>query len=369
MGDKNQPQVIGALRRLHYGPGPHPGTGTDQDVHGEGNGKKRPSHGDRASIPGSEVGSMVDWVNVQVLNVKGDEVEVEILSGPDISAFYTIALDDWEAYSSEFDEALGPTDDPVENAKLIFGLTESYPEAGYILPSGDLLDFSGASQGSGGGSRYLDHRDIWQAFPDYEGSGYDAMSEFMAMGNIRMNFSMHRGEHDVSFDIAKLPTYAQKRVMKDMTQGAANLTWDISRPQTGGVIASGGGDYPEERELAEMFEAAVRKLVGRSLEFRYFTLRIRGEQSSHRIDARDIDYGWAGKFKDEGVFTTPIEPKDGIIAMPKASRGLSPEEPVSPNGENEPESENEIEEVEKKSLMADIRRSFTELMSAIKRER
>ncbi|KKL46324.1 hypothetical protein LCGC14_2346710, partial [marine sediment metagenome] len=34
MGDKNQPQVIGALRRLHLGPGPHP-SGSDQDVHGD----------------------------------------------------------------------------------------------------------------------------------------------------------------------------------------------------------------------------------------------------------------------------------------------------------------------------------------------
>ncbi|MHA2135679.1 MAG: hypothetical protein ACW99J_17630 [Candidatus Thorarchaeota archaeon] len=391
MGNENQPQVTGALRRLHYGPGPHPGTGTDQDVHGEGNGGyetasgvefedgKLPLIGTKAAVLTSTLLTYFrsggqEWVNVEVVEVdslaeEGGWVTVEILSGPNVGEQDEVSIDEWIKYAADYDEGIALSDDPEERAVEMFGLTENMFEAGYLMADGSMLDFSGKNQGGQSGVRNFDHRDIWQAFPDDyefpqeedEGSNWRAMVEFMRLGNIRMSVFGSYLERDVSLDIAKLPTSAQKRVMRDTVVGATYLSWDITDPETGNILASGRGDYPDARELAVLFESAVRKLVGRSFEFRYFTLRITGEQPSHRIDAREIDYGWAGKFKDEGVFTTPIEPTDGIIALPKAARGLSMEEEVEPV--------DEIEEVEKKSLIDDIKRSFTELMAAIRRER
>gem|GEM_PF-6563876 len=80
----------------------------------------------------------------------------------------------------------------------------------------------------------------------------------------------------------------------------------------------------------------------------------------HEIDVDDIGHGWASAFKDEGIYTTPVEPIDGIIALPIGALGLSTKETASLDDENE-------EKLGKKSLLADIRRSFTELISAIRR--
>jgi hypothetical protein len=51
----------------------------------------------------------------------------------------------------------------AKKAKKLFGTTEDPNEAGYILPSGEMLDFSGRNFGRvTGGDRGMDHRAIWQ---------------------------------------------------------------------------------------------------------------------------------------------------------------------------------------------------------------
>ena len=65
------------------------------------------------------------------------------------------------------------------------------------------------------------------------------------------------------------------------------------------------------------------------------------------IDIDEISYDWVSGLKDSGVHTVPIEPKDGIIAMPRAR--VEPKE----------------EEVEKKSLLKEVRRSLSGLLEAI----
>ena len=65
------------------------------------------------------------------------------------------------------------------------------------------------------------------------------------------------------------------------------------------------------------------------------------------IDIDEISYDWVSGLKDAGIHTVPIEPKDGIIAMPRAR--VEPKE----------------EEVEKKSLLAEVRRSLGGLMEAL----
>tara|TARA_R110000744_G_scaffold380512_1_gene501594 strand:+ start:21935 stop:29257 length:7323 start_codon:yes stop_codon:yes gene_type:complete len=47
-----------------------------------------------------------------------------------------------------------------ETAKKIFGTTENSKEAGYILPDGTMLDFSGKNEGGTPGKRAFDHRQI-----------------------------------------------------------------------------------------------------------------------------------------------------------------------------------------------------------------
>lgn len=64
-----------------------------------------------------------------------------------------------------------------------FGYTPYYYDAGYILPNGKMLNFSG-EKGRHYGSRGQDHRAIGTIYPDSQGS--DAMIRFMKDGNIRI---------------------------------------------------------------------------------------------------------------------------------------------------------------------------------------
>ncbi len=68
-----------------------------------------------------------------------------------------------------------------------FGKTYDWRETGYILKDGSKLDLSGKKQGSRGGSRSIDHREIFDIYEDADTYGTEAMIEFMGMGNIRVS--------------------------------------------------------------------------------------------------------------------------------------------------------------------------------------
>ena len=68
-----------------------------------------------------------------------------------------------------------------------FGKTYDWRETGYILKDGSKLDLSGKKHGSRGGSRSIDHREIFDIYEDADTYGTEAMIEFMGMGNIRVS--------------------------------------------------------------------------------------------------------------------------------------------------------------------------------------
>jgi hypothetical protein len=93
-------------------------------------------------------------------------------------------------------------------AKDYFGTTTNPDEAGYILPDGAMLDFSGRRFGGTSGERLLDHRDIAFAWPEEEAvGGFEAMQQVMNWGAIR--FSVFRDM--VIVNLVKPPTDAQIR--------------------------------------------------------------------------------------------------------------------------------------------------------------
>lgn len=68
----------------------------------------------------------------------------------------------------------GPSDKGkrwIKEAIKTFGLADNPDEAGYILRSGAMLDFSGKRIGGSPSYRNLGHRDIWQAMRDSEEAG------------------------------------------------------------------------------------------------------------------------------------------------------------------------------------------------------
>ena len=102
----------------------------------------------------------------------------------------------------------------VDAAVDYYGLTDDINEAGYILPDGGLLDFSGKGMGGMPGRRAFDHREIAAAF-DEEVIGKPSpfpelvvMEEFINAGNIR--FLPESG----TFLMAHKPTPAQYRIIE-----------------------------------------------------------------------------------------------------------------------------------------------------------
>jgi hypothetical protein len=103
-------------------------------------------------------------------------------------------------------------------AKEYFGATTNPEEAGYILPDGTMLDFSGEKYAPprvcrvapvlmAPGRRELDHREIAFAWPEDDSpGGFDAMAQVMNWGAVR--FSIYH--ETVVVNLVKPPTEAQK---------------------------------------------------------------------------------------------------------------------------------------------------------------
>jgi hypothetical protein len=66
----------------------------------------------------------------------------------------------------------------------IYGTTQDFREAGYILPDGSLLDFSEKKNGGEKGQRSLDHRDVQRLYGNLRGT--NALIQFMNEGGIRL---------------------------------------------------------------------------------------------------------------------------------------------------------------------------------------
>jgi len=112
----------------------------------------------------------------------------------------------------------------INKAKNIFGTTDNIYETGYILPKGELLDFSGKNFGGQGGARELDHRDIWQAMGN-SGGGTEGMYKFMKNTDaIRV---APLGKDTLQLHILKEPTPNQMNKMLKGSRWFDNIIVDI----------------------------------------------------------------------------------------------------------------------------------------------
>lgn len=112
-------------------------------------------------------------------------------------------------------------------AKERFGVTKNIKEAGYVLPDGAMLDFSGRHWSSGdtswmNGLRQVDHRDISELEFDKDGntpSGLKTdMSDFIRRGAIRIDSSG-------SINLATKPTAAQESVLRRLIESGNGYVW------------------------------------------------------------------------------------------------------------------------------------------------
>ena len=104
-----------------------------------------------------------------------------------------------------------------ERARKVFGETDIFEFAGYMLEDGTMLNFSHE-----GYQRDEDHRIIGQFFE--KAQGYDAIMKFMRRGNIRCSC----GSFGYMFSFIKEPTEEQMRTMQ--------RAYDQSRDSDGGFL-------------------------------------------------------------------------------------------------------------------------------------
>lgn len=115
-------------------------------------------------------------------------------------------------------------------AKDYFGTTRNIREAGYILPDGTMLDFSGRhllGEGSNGsfldGRRTTDHREIESLNYEKDGntpSGLNvSMPDFIRSGAIRIDSNAG------AINLATLPTDAQQAVLRRLIEANGGDVW------------------------------------------------------------------------------------------------------------------------------------------------
>lgn len=110
-------------------------------------------------------------------------------------------------------ESFRPDEALIDNAKETFGITDDIREAGYVLPDGTMLDFSGRHWGlddsEARGQRQVDHIDIGETDGIKDTTGNE-MYDFMAQTGA-MRVSMADGNSVAS--IAREPTAQQLAVL------------------------------------------------------------------------------------------------------------------------------------------------------------
>ena len=149
-----------------------------------------------------------------------------------------------------------------------FGHTYSWAETGYVLTDGSRLDFSGRHEGSGGGGRYEDHRDIAQ-LDAYSGlQGTDAMIDFMKRGNIRVIPEVD------GINLSVRPTRAQENTLADfISRRRGEVTLDIDNERGDTVVSV---EYPRGthsnkvlQDIRNYFDNGTTPTVSEVRRFRY----------------------------------------------------------------------------------------------------
>ena len=130
-----------------------------------------------------------------------------------------------------------PSEGTFNKAKETFGITKDPLEAGYVLPDGEMLDFSGRHEGSDErdikGQRYSDHREISQIGTE--------MTPFVDLGAVRID------ARSGLIELGKEPTASQlsviKRIVEDRGSEVHFDLRDSSRP-----------DYQPDRPIGQSLQ-------------------------------------------------------------------------------------------------------------------
>ncbi len=184
-----------------------------------------------------------------------------------------------------------------------FGHTYSWAETGYVLTDGSRLDFSGRHEGSGGGGRYEDHRDIAQldAYRDVQGT--DVMVDFMKRGNIRIIPEID------GINLSVRPTRAQENTLADFIsrrRGEVTLDIDNERGETVVSVEYPRGTHSNKvlQDIRNYFENGTTPTVSDAQRFRYALPEI--DSDGRTLTAQQRRYFNDTKVVDENGKLRPV---------------------------------------------------------------
>ena len=165
-------------------------------------------------------------------------------------------LQDWGVVTSFMGGAKGISNVLIHKAIKEFGLTDNYYEAGFILPDGSMLDFSGRSiDPYFSGGRERDHREI-TAIDDDLKAGTNGMIEFMDLtGAIRISLSQR--PNYVGIDMYHAPTYAQQETIREFLQ-ITDGNADVELEDGIGEWNAYGETYYSVRPIQKEYEEGTR---------------------------------------------------------------------------------------------------------------
>ena len=205
-------------------------------------------------------------------------------------------------------------------AKKRFGTTQDLREAGYILPDGTMLDFSGRHQMDEGadtsglrGQRAVDHRDVKQLNYEADGntpSGIDtSMPDFIERGAIRIDVNAG------TINLAVAPTAAQQAVLRRLVA------------RNDGAVSVDFGNGWDSEHYAEYDEASPRRVL--SDIDRYFVEGIKPQgdiQFFRTADGEAYGFTLGGKiYLDPRIATSETPVHEYVHLWSEALEKANPE--------------------------------------------
>lgn len=157
------------------------------------------------------------------------------------------------------------------NAVEYFGTTFNWNETGYILTNGKRLDFSGRHEGASGGYRTVDHRAIWDIYPEDEQEKFsvgEAMIDFMSRGNIRIM------PESFGINLSSLPTKSQEEALDSFiskARGEVVLDIDNKKGDTTFSVEYPKGTYSKKiiADIRKYFEDGTEPYISELSKFRF----------------------------------------------------------------------------------------------------
>jgi hypothetical protein len=115
----------------------------------------------------------------------------------------------------------------IQKAKRAFGVTQDGREAAYILPDGELLDFSGKREGFKPNMRKYDHRVIKRIMKSRKVSREEAREIFEKAGPLRFGLHSEYADIVVEINTYQHPTEEQWDKLKELIGFASKVRPDF----------------------------------------------------------------------------------------------------------------------------------------------